>query len=114
MSNNSMDRARYVRGSDLCGHVQAQAKARFAERYTGDHTPKWATQQWKDGRSYPLQFANDADWLANTMFAVTLAGFLDQRVEHCHSQPTWPQNPELRPTPPSATRPGARMALRVA
>lgn len=89
--------ARYAKGSDLSQHTQAQCKARYVHRYTGDHKPAWVSKTWKDGRAYPLQFADDADWLAHTWFAVTLLGTLDARVTHCHSEPTWPDNPELRP-----------------
>lgn len=94
--------ARYARGSDLSHHVQEQCKRQFVHRYTGDHKPGWADKSWKDGRAYPLQFENDADWLNHTWFAVTLLGTLDRRVTACHSQPTWPQNPELRPSHPGA------------
>ena len=44
----------------------------------------------------PLQFASDADWLANTTFKVRKNGRLDRRVKSCESRPTWPHNPELR------------------
>jgi hypothetical protein len=89
--------ARFARGSDLSYHVQRQALSRYVHRYTGDHKPLWAAKAWKDGRSYPLQFKDDEEWLAHTFFAVTLLGHLDGRVTHCHSEPTWPDNPELRP-----------------
>jgi hypothetical protein len=89
--------ARWARGSDLPLHIQEQAKAQFVHRFTGDHKPRWAEGTWKDARGYPVHFADDAEWLANTLFAVTVAGFLDRRVTHCHSTPTWPHNPELRP-----------------
>lgn len=89
--------ARWARGSDLAHHVQEQARRQFVHRYTGEHKPRWADKSWRDGRGYPVHFTDDADWLANTFFAVTIAGFLDRRVLHCHSAPTWPDNPELRP-----------------
>lgn len=88
---------RWARGSDLPLHVQQQLKNQFVHRYTGEHKPRWAASSWKDGRAYPLHFMDDADWLENTLFAVTVAGFLDRRFAHCHSTPTWPNNPELRP-----------------
>lgn len=87
---------RWSRGYDLAPFVQEQAKNTFVHRYTGEHQPRWALKSWKDGRAYPVHFKDDAEWLANTLFAVTLAGHLDRRFGHCQSFPTWPNDPELR------------------
>lgn len=71
-------------GSEL-GWQEKQAVLRsYVYRYTGDHRPGWAKPD------SPVQFKDDADWLANTKFAVTKAGGLDKRVNHCESNPTWP------------------------
>ena len=83
-------------GAELSRNDQARAKQLFAHRYTRDHKPAWAKLPWKEGKPYPVQFESDADWLANTRFAVDAQGRLDGRVSHCHSSPTWPDNPELR------------------
>ena len=83
-------------GSNLRPDVQQQCLARFVHRFTHDHKPAWTRQPWKDGKPYPVQFASDADWLANTWFAITTSGDLDGRVKQCESSPTWPENPELR------------------
>lgn len=83
------------RGSDLKPDARREALATFVHRYTGDHLPIWSLKEWKDGKPYPLQFASDADWLANTWFAVKRDGGLDMRF-NCYSCPTWPDNPELR------------------
>lgn len=106
--------ARWANGSSLPHHTQEQAKRQFVHRYTGEHRPGWADKSWKDGRAYPVQFKDDADWLANTLFAVTVAGFLDRRVAHCHSSPTWPDNPELRPRGGSGLPSPAPLAQRTA
>ena len=87
-------KATFVCATELTAHRQAQCLAHYTDRYTGDHKPAWAQRTFKDGRSYPLQFADDAEWLANTQVAVTDAGELHLGV--CHSMPTWPNNPELR------------------
>ena len=68
----------------------------FVHRYTGDHKPAWTKQEWKDGKSYPLQFKDDQDWLDNTSFPITNKGTIDRKVDHCFSTPTLPDNPELR------------------
>lgn len=86
MSNAAL----YLRGSYLPRHAQAEAKGRFVHRFTGEHHPKWANHPRPCGSPYPVQFKDDADWLANTLFAVTTAGTLDDRVSHCQSTPTWP------------------------
>jgi len=89
-----------VNGNQLTPSVQLQAQRLFVYRFTGDHTPNWVTMARAGGKEYPLQFANDADWLANTRFGVKKDGTLSKRVRYCESRPTWPNNPELRlPSP---------------
>lgn len=85
-----------VLGTDLRPYDKQAVLRMFVHRYTGDHKPAWADREWKDGKPYPVQFSDDQDWLANTSFAVRQDGYLDQRCKHCHSRPTWPNNPELR------------------
>lgn len=85
-----------VLGSELRPEVQQHALRRFLYRYTREHIPQWAKKEWKDGKPYPLEFDSDADWLAHTRFAVCRNGQLDERTAHCESNPTWPDNPELR------------------
>lgn len=84
------------KGTDLRPEVQQQALAQFVHRYTGDHRPAWTIDKRQDGTDYPLQFANDQDWLAHTLFAVNKDGTLNNREKYCESHPTWPNNPELR------------------
>lgn len=86
---------KYVKGTDMSTRLQREAKACFVHRFTGDHKPLWARKPMPDGSAYPRQFANDQDWLANTVFAVRNDGELAKR-EACISSPTWPNNPELR------------------
>lgn len=85
-----------VFGSQLSEATQRAAKAMYVHRFTGEHRPEWAKRPMPNGKPYPLQFADDAEWLANTEFEVTQAGRLDRRYTYCHSHPTWPNNPELR------------------
>jgi hypothetical protein len=85
----------------VCGDALSAADKRhvlsaYVHRFTGEHKPDWAGKPWKDGKPYPLQFANDAEWLAHTRFVVTKCGRLDPRYHDCVSSPTWPFNPELR------------------
>lgn len=83
-------------GSELSDESKRYVLAAFCHRFTGQHRPAWAKEEWKDGKPYPLQFKDDADWLAHTRFPVTKAGEVDQRAGYCESTPTWPDNPELR------------------
>lgn len=83
-------------GDKLSPAVQRDALAQFVHRYTGDHKPAWAREYRSDGTVYPLQFASDAEWLANTTFTVRDDGQLALNHRYCASRPTWPQNPELR------------------
>lgn len=85
-----------LRGKDLHPDDKAYVLAGYVHRFTGDHFPQWARDPRPDGSAYPVQFANDADWLANTWFRARKNGRLDRRVQHCDSRPTWPNNPELR------------------
>jgi hypothetical protein len=84
-----------MRGCDMPQALQREALACFVHRYTRSHKPQWASHPMPSGKAYPVQFASDADWLANTTFQVTLAGKLHRNAD-CHSSPTWPDNPELR------------------
>lgn len=79
-----------ILGSHLGPKLQAECKAMFVHRFTGEHRPKWASKPYK------VQFADDADWLAHTYFEVTKQGELDKRSHYCESHPTWPFNPELQ------------------
>lgn len=87
----------YIRGSELPLHLQREVKARYVYRYTGEHKPDWARKPRPSGGPYPVQFRDDADWLAHTFFPVTKRGLLAERPGTCRSYPTWPDNPELRP-----------------
>jgi len=90
---HTLDTMRGIRtlGNKLSMEMQVEAKRRWVHRYTGEHCPIWAR-----GGNYPVQFRDDADWLAHTYFSVTKTGRLDQRYRQCESYPTWPNNPELR------------------
>lgn len=79
-----------VLGSDLHPDNRRYVLAAFVHRNTGENRPDWVRGK------YPLQFANDSDWLANTRFATRSDGRIDRRVKQCFSSPTWPHNPELR------------------
>lgn len=96
LSVKSFSTMKQVKGSDLRPEVQRDALNRFVHRYTGDHKPAWANRIWKDLKPYPLQFKDDTDWLANTLFWVKADGTLSNRHSFCYSSPTWPNNPELR------------------
>ena len=80
----------YVNGANLPAALQREARARYVHRFTGDNSPSWTRVPRPCGRSYPLQFRDDADWLANTDFPVTKAGALANRPRYCESSPTWP------------------------
>lgn len=83
-------------GVELSASDQRYVLAAYVHRFTKDHKPNWANKPWKKGKAYPVQFASDSEWLANTRFVVTKCGALDRRVSQCVSRPTWPDNPELR------------------
>jgi hypothetical protein len=91
-------------GSQLAPKVKTEAMRRFVHRYTGEHRPTWVkNEKWKDGKDYPVQFADDEDWLAHTYFEVTKTGQLKDSAKWCESYPTWPYNPELK-NPPKVVR----------
>lgn len=83
-------------GTELHPDDRKHVLAAYVHRFTAQHKPRWAHSEWKNGESYPVQFASDADWLAHTRFAVNRNGRLDRHVHSCFSSPTWPDNPELR------------------
>lgn len=83
-------------GTDLNRLEQNAVLAKFVHRFTGDNQPNWAKHTRMDGTAYPLQFATDGEWLANTLFRCNQDGMLDDRAPFCESTPTWPNNPELR------------------
>lgn len=86
---------KYIFGTELTPADQAEALRRYVYRFTGDHRPDWADNQRNNGKPYPLQFASDSDWLAHTRFPVTKMLRLTAHGA-CESNPTWPNNPELR------------------
>ena len=91
--------ATYTRGDTLRASVQADCLRRFVYRFTREHVPGWALRDLNHpswGAASPVQFDSDRDWLSHTWFAVKKDGTLDERVKHCQSSPTWPDNPELR------------------
>jgi hypothetical protein len=81
-----------VRGDLLSRAAQAEARRTFVHRFTKTHRPYWAA-------GFPVQFASDTEWLANTWFVVEKDGSLYPN-QSCYSCPTWPDNPEL-PRPPT-------------
>jgi hypothetical protein len=86
----------WVCGTNLSGENKTKALANFVHRFTGDFTPSWATKPMPSGNPYPLHFASDREWLENTQFCLTEKGTFSRRTRHCMSNPTWPNNPELR------------------
>jgi hypothetical protein len=85
-----------VKGSTLPYAMQEEAKRRWVHRHTAEHVPIWARKPMPNGNAYPVQFASDAEWLANTDFTLTKGGKFSARDRYCRSTPTWPNNPELR------------------
>ena len=83
----------WKRGSTLSPALQDEVKRKFVNRFTGEHRPAWANQPRQDGRPYPVQFKDDADWLNGTLFHITDAGKLHKR-SGCQSSPTWPDGRE--------------------
>ena len=86
----------WVFGNCLSAEDQQYCLAAFVHRHTREHKPQWANKEWKEGQPYPVQFDSDTEWLAHTRFAIRTNGRLDMRVKRCESNPTWPDNPELR------------------
>lgn len=91
MRNNGM-----IIGSEMVSIDQKAALNKFVHRFTKEHVPSWSKKEWKDGKTYPVQFASDREWLENTKFYVTKDGRLDNKHDSCESSATWPDNPELR------------------
>lgn len=70
---------------------QAILLGAFQDRYTGDNKPVWAGAKES---LYPVQFANDMEWLTHTRFAISpLTRRLDRRIKRCWETPTWPGDP---------------------
>lgn len=88
-------------GSLLTREEQQYCLRACVHRFTGQHKPVWVHEARPAGGAYPVQFKDDADWLANTEFAVTKTGKLRRaKGVDCYSRPTWPNNPELRKKTP--------------
>lgn len=85
-----------VQGNQLTPEAQQEALRRFVRRFTKEHKPKWAKELQRNGEPCAVQFASDAEWLANSRFHVNKDGSLSCREHGCYSNPTWPDNPELR------------------
>lgn len=85
-----------IRGDLLPAKLQADALRAYLHRFTREHIPLWSRKPRDNGEPYPLQFASDAEWLARTLFPVTVrkGGTLGDHTRagkaHCCSFPTWP------------------------
>lgn len=75
-----------LRGTELHPADKQHVLAAFVHRFTKDNPPP----RWAQNTNYKPQFANDEDWLANSLFYVTVRNRLDRRFSHCDSTPTWP------------------------
>jgi hypothetical protein len=76
-----------INGTNLTDADRRYVLAAYVHRFTGDHTPTWVKRQ---KRPCKMQFKDDADWLANTLFFIRKDGRLDRRAKRCESTPTWP------------------------
>lgn len=86
-----------IRGNLLKPEDKRYVLSAYVHRFTKEHRPQWASQLRPNGKPYPVQFASDEDWLANTDFPIGKGGKLKTGQDvHCESHPTWPDNPELR------------------
>lgn len=66
-------------GSEFTQEEQQYILRTDVNRYTGDHTPRWAKDSMKKG-AYPVcYFKSDVDWLASTAFKTRNDGCLDHR-----------------------------------
>lgn len=89
-------------GTKLVTRDRHIATLTYVHRYTGDHTPKWA--QLNDERLVNhVQFKDDEEWLANTLFPTNKRGRLI--AGPCQSTPTWPWG-NGTPEHPTKKRPG--------
>lgn len=75
-----------TKGINLHPDDKRHVLSSFVDRFTGDHIPAWPSGNY---RKYP-HFANDDDWLNNSLFFTRSDGRLDRRFKHCESSPTWP------------------------
>lgn len=84
-----------VRGTDLPETLRREALRSYLNRYTKTHVPAWARNT-----HYRPQFADDQDWLANTLFPVIVRRSrmirLARRPSDCESSPTWPDGEGLK------------------
>ena len=83
---------RTIYENELTQTQQRQVLNSYIHRFTGQHKPSWV----KDITITPCQFKDDKDWLEHTRFYVTKNNQLSKRHRYCESNPTWPNNPELR------------------
>jgi len=85
-----------IRGDLLPAKLQADALRAYLHRFTREHIPLWSRRPRDNGEPYPVQFASDSEWLARTLFPITVrkGGTLGDHTRagkaHCRSFPTWP------------------------
>lgn len=72
----------WIWGNHLSPKLQEEARARFCNRYTGEHTPHWRD---KDLHEYKPHYRDDQQWLRHTQFLITKQGELDKRTSYCMS-----------------------------
>ena len=89
-----------ARGDLLPLAIQDHCLRAYVHRFTRQHVPQWSKKPRDNGEPYPVQFASDSEWLARTLFPVTVSakGVIKERSGACWSNASWPDNPELRKT----------------
>ncbi len=90
----------YAKGTDLDRRDRGTVLMLFeGNRFTQDKEPPQWARKGLLGEAFPPQFVDDADWMANTKFVITMTGRLDGRSRLCIEEPTWPTRPDLRGAP---------------
>jgi hypothetical protein len=84
-----------ISGDKLSPADQQSVRNRYVYRFTGEHTPNWVRSAWASGQVYPVQFRDDNDWLAHTLFWVKEDNTLGTKNVDCESTPTWPHGDKM-------------------
>lgn len=72
----------------------ANARAKYVNRFTMEHTPQWARELRTDGMYYAPHYRSDTEWYANTSFPGENG--VSIQAKHCESNgQTWPLGQSL-------------------
>lgn len=72
---------RMMRGDKLPRAQRRAALEHFTDRFTGEHTPAWVRELWRQGEYPRTKYRTDGAWLRAVWIRRTRHGMIDRRFK---------------------------------